>query len=135
VIFGLFKRKAEIAEPTPAERLAATLRPDPEARAKRLSQWSRDRQQRYIDASYGTPHSLLRRAQVLTDRSPDLPVSAFPPVVADTGFSIQSGAGSSAARMSETGNAIPDCLDRTCGVSPAVKQARISTPMNNHERI
>jgi len=47
-----------LSRQTPAERLAATLRPDPESRAKRLSQWSRERQQRYWDAVEGEPQSL-----------------------------------------------------------------------------
>jgi hypothetical protein len=53
--------KTLLPETTAADRLAATLRPDPEARAKRLSQWPRERQQRYLDAAYGVPQSLVRR--------------------------------------------------------------------------
>lgn len=49
---------------TPQTRtLESTLRPDPDARAKRMSQWSRERQQRYLDASYGTPWSLRGRGR------------------------------------------------------------------------
>jgi hypothetical protein len=47
--------------PTPAERLAATLRPDPESRSRRLSQMDSARRRRYFDAAYGEPQSLRRR--------------------------------------------------------------------------
>jgi hypothetical protein len=72
--------------PTPAERLAATLKPRPDLRDRRFATWGMDRREQYLAASYGTPHSLLRRAKGLTAQSPNFPVSALPPVVADTGL-------------------------------------------------
>jgi hypothetical protein len=48
-------------EPTPAERLQKSLRPDPDARARRLSQMDSTRRQRYFDAAYGEPWSLRGR--------------------------------------------------------------------------
>jgi hypothetical protein len=131
----LWPKKAVPLPPSPAERLVATLKPRPDLRDRRFATWSMDRRERYLAASYGTPHSILRRADRLTAASSDLPVSALPPVIADTGLSITSGAGSSAAKMSETGLNSPERLDRTCGASSAVKQARISTPMNQPETI
>ena len=66
------------AEPTAADKLAATLRPDPEARTKRLAQWPRERQQRYLDAAYGVPHSLKRRDGGLTSVGPSSPEGHCP---------------------------------------------------------
>lgn len=46
----LARRRAKIAEPaiTPAQRLAATLKPCPEIRARRLAQMSIERKERYL---------------------------------------------------------------------------------------
>jgi len=52
--YALYKRRKAACA------LEASLRPDPESRAKRLSQWSRVRQQRYFDAAYGDPQSLRK---------------------------------------------------------------------------
>ena len=38
---------------TPSQRLADTLRPDPESRARRLAQWPRERRERYYRANRG----------------------------------------------------------------------------------
>jgi len=53
---------ANIKQRMAQRKLAASLRPDPESRTKRLSQWSRERQQRYWDAVEGEPQSLRERA-------------------------------------------------------------------------
>lgn len=51
-----FKRKK-----SPEQRLFETLHPDPQSREKRFSQWTRERQERYLDAVFGTPQSLRKR--------------------------------------------------------------------------
>ena len=116
----------------PADPLAATLKPRPDLRDRRFAKWPMDRRERYLAAAYGEPISLQRRAGRLTATSSALRVSDAPNS-ADTRLCV-SGAGSSAAIATETGGSFPAHLDQTCGVSPAVKQARISNPMTQTER-
>ena len=42
--------------------LADTLKPRPDLRDRRFATWSMERRQRYLDAAYGEPQSLKRRA-------------------------------------------------------------------------
>lgn len=88
------------APPSVAERLAATLKPRPDLRDRRFATWSMERRQRYLDANYGEPQSLLRRAAGFTAQSPNLPVSVCPQL-ADTG--LYSCSGSSAEKMAGCG--------------------------------
>jgi hypothetical protein len=44
------------------KKLEASMRPDPDARSRRMSQWTPERRQRYFDAVYGQPQSLRGRA-------------------------------------------------------------------------
>jgi hypothetical protein len=57
-LLSIFKRRKSIEQ-----RLFERLHPDPASREKRLSQWSRERQQRYFDACFGTPQSLQKRGK------------------------------------------------------------------------
>ena len=110
-----------------SERLAASLRPRPDLRDRRFSQWSKDRRQRYMDACYGVPQS-LRRVRGLTAGTPYSPVSGITPDCNDTGVFVSSGAGPSAAKKNGIGQNT-FMLDRTCDVSPVIKHARISNPI------
>lgn len=59
--FRFFRKPAKQPRDSEGRTLESTMRPDPEAREKRLSQWSRERRQRYLDAAYGEPWSLRGR--------------------------------------------------------------------------
>ncbi|MES2783395.1 MAG: hypothetical protein V4657_11405 [Pseudomonadota bacterium] len=76
IIARLFKRA-----PSPAERLAATLRPRPDLRDRRFATWSMDRRERYLAASYGVPHSIR-------DRARETPAANFPVPVTPSGTGL-----------------------------------------------
>jgi hypothetical protein len=54
-LLALFKRRK-----SPQQRLFETLSPRPDLRDRRFANWSMERRQRYLDACFGTPHSLRR---------------------------------------------------------------------------